>query len=251
MTFQMWNWFHWVFIASPFIFTGILYYFTRKQGLVKNRKVGLWLSILAVFILFLRNAEIFVKNGFVINAEMIPFQICHFANFVLLFAFWKNNKVLFALAFCLNLPAALLSIFFANSLVNYTTLISFRAQAYLWGHMLIVGITLWSFLVGFIKIKLETFLKTIVLMIVLYILGLLISNIINALFGFTSNYFYALAPEHGTPLELFYTWGETYHLGWFEINPIYLLATMGMGAVVVGLFYGMYLFTEPKLFKKH
>jgi len=248
MTFQMWNWFHWLFIASPFILTIILFFLTKNQSFEQKRIIGLWLSIIAVFILFLRNAEIFVKNGYVVNAEMIPFQICHFANFVLLLAFWKNNKVLFSLAFCLNLPAALLSILFANSLVNYPTLITFRAQAYLWGHMLIVGITLWSFLVGFIKINVKTFLKTILLMLTLYVLGLFISNIINALFGFTANYFYALAPEHGTPLELFYSWGSVYHLGWFEINPIYLLATMGVGAVVVGLFYGMYHLASPKLF---
>jgi len=102
--------------------------------------------------LIARNIEIFIVDGYKFSGELLPLQICHFANFILLYAFLKRDQSFFALAFCLNLPAALLSIVYANSLTNYETMCSIRAQAYLWGHMLIVGITFWAYLVNIIKI---------------------------------------------------------------------------------------------------
>lgn len=95
MTFKMWSLFHYLFILSPFIFSIILYYLTKFNSYRKNKMIGLILSIICIIILALRNIEIYVKSG-EIDPEIIPFQICHFANFVLFFAFLKNNKAMFA-----------------------------------------------------------------------------------------------------------------------------------------------------------
>jgi uncharacterized membrane protein YwaF len=224
-----------------------LYFVFRNKTYEEKRKIGVILSIIAIIILILRNIEIYVKNGYVPNEELIPLQICHFANFVLLFAFLKDNKVLFALAFCLNLPAAMMSIIFANGLENYSTLLNFRGMAYLWGHMLIVAMTLWAVASGFVKITKKTLGKTMMLMVFLYVIGLVINNIFNVLFGFHANYFYTLKPENGTPLELFFNWGKMYIIGWFKINPIYMILTSLLGGIIVFGFYGMYKAVEPKI----
>ena len=247
MTFQMWSWFHYLFIASPFIFAILLFFVFIKKTYEEKRKIGVILSIIAIIILVLRNIEIYVKSGYIPNEELIPLQICHFANFVLLFAFLKDNKVLFALAFCLNLPAAMMSIIFANSLENYSTLLNFRSMAYLWGHMLIVAMTLWAVASGFVKITKKTLGQTMVLMVILYIVGLVINNIFNTLFGFHANYFYTLKPENGTPLELFFNWGKMYVIGWFKVNPIYMILTSLLGGIIVFGFYGLYKAVEPKI----
>lgn len=247
MTFQMWSFFHYFFIASPFIFAIILYFVFKNKSYEEKRKIGVILSIIAIIILVLRNIEIYVKNGYVPNEELIPLQICHFANFVLLFAFLKDHKVLFALAFCLNLPAAMMSIIFANGLENYSTLLNFRGMAYLWGHMLIVSMTLWAVASGFVKITKKTLGKTMLLMVMLYLVGLVINNIFNALFGFHANYFYTLKPENGTPLELFFNWGRMYVIGWFKVNPLYMILTSLLGGVIVFGFYGLYKVFEPKI----
>jgi len=240
MTFEMGSRLHYLFIASPFLMVIFMNLGLKNQSFEQKRKWGVALSWVALLLLMLRNIEILVKNGWVMDAEVIPLQICHFANFVLLLAFMKNNKTLFSLAFCLNLPAAMMSIIFANSLENYSTLLTFRAQAYLWGHMLIVGLTLFALTQGFISIDKKRFLKTLGLMVVLYLSALIISNGLSVIWGLDANYFYTIKPENGTPLELFYTMGKTLQFQGFEVNPLYLLLTALLGGVVVSVFYGMY-----------
>ncbi|HRS31185.1 MAG TPA: YwaF family protein [Bacilli bacterium] len=240
--FKMWNAFHFLFILSPFIFTVIFQIAFRKLDQEKKRIAGLVLSVLAVVILLLRNGEIFVKSGYKLDPEIIPLQICHFANFVLLFAFWKKSDVLFALAFCLNLPAAFISIIFANSLENYTTLVSFRAQAYLWGHMLIVSITLWALLNDFIHITNKSLIKTLLFIGAIYLVAIPVDTIMEAITDKQANYFYALYPEEGTPLEWFYDISEPVKILGMTFRPLYLLLTALLGLVVVMVFYGFYLF---------
>ena len=82
-----------------------------------------------------------------------------------------------------------------------------RAQAYLWGHMLIVGITVWALLVDLIKIDKKTLIKTLKLMVILYIGAIFVNNLLS-LININSNYFYTLRPENGTPLEIFFNLGK-------------------------------------------
>lgn len=237
MTFRMWSVFHFIFILSPFIFAFLVYFFTKKNSYEKNRKLGIILAVICVIILILRNLEIYLATG-EINPEIIPFQICHFANFVLLFAFLKDNKVMFATAFCFNFPAAFLSIIFANSLENYQTIFTFRGMAYIFGHLLIVGVTIWALLVGFIKIKPKALKGSVLFVISLFILSIPINNLFNKLMpNHSSNYFYTMLPEEGSPLELMYNLGkEVIFLG-LKINFIYVLLTIISGIIVYFSFY--------------
>jgi hypothetical protein len=146
-------------MLSPFIFAIIMYLFTKNLKAETNRKIGIILSIICIVLLLLRNIEIFIKSGYRIQPEIFPFQICHFANFILLFAFLFKNKTMYTIAFCFNLPFAFLSILFANSLENYQTIINFRGMAYIFGHLLIVGVGLWAYFVDLVQINLKSLSK--------------------------------------------------------------------------------------------
>ena len=246
MTFEMWSPLHYVFMASPFIFLFILLVVSRKLNNQQKRILGIVLSLIAVILLVLRNIEIYLDRGF--DAEIIPLQICHFANFVMLFAFIFKNNTLFSLSFLLNLPAAYTSIIFANSLSNYQTILTFRGMAYLFGHMMIVSIVLWAFFIGFIKIDKKIFVKTLITMFALYLIAHIVNNGLMYL-NLTPNYFYTIIPEGGTPLELFYNWGTNYNFGKFVINPVYLGLTALLGLSIVLIFWGIYKLLLPLTIK--
>lgn len=244
----MWSLGHICFIISPFLLTVLLYFICKNWNQEKRRKLGIIASYVAIGWLVLRNIEIFVVSGWRIQPEIIPLQICHFANFVLLFAFLKKNDVLFSFAFCFNLPAAIMSILFANSLENYTTLITFRAGAYIFGHILIVAITLFAWVFNFIKMDKKVLLKTIGLLFILYIGSTFVNHIFNAWMpDFSSNYFYSLQPEAGTPLEIFFEWSRTVSWASYRIKPLYLFLTGILGVAIIFFFYGIDLLKE-KLF---
>ncbi|UPM56339.1 TMEM164 family acyltransferase [Gottfriedia acidiceleris] len=242
MTFQMWSPFHFLFMASPFLFVTLFYFLFRRFNHQKIRLIGMCFSLIGIALLVGRNIEIYHKVN-QISPEEIPLQICHFANFILFFAFLFESELLFSIAFCFNLPAALVSIIFANGLTNYQSLLTWQGMAYLWGHMLIVGIVLWAYFNNMIVINLKILRKTMSLIIILYILSIFVNNLfMKWMEPFTSNYFYTMAPEKGTPLEYFYKLGkETTTLG-LHYNPIYLLMLLLVGLFVVFLFYLIYLF---------
>lgn len=240
MTFKMWSLFHYIFMLSPFIFAFVMYYFTKKLSYQKNKKIGVVLSIICIVLLILRNVEIYIKSN-EINPEIIPLQICHFANFVLLIAFLKDNKAMFATAFCFNLPCALMSIVFANSLENYATIFTFRGIAYIFGHLLIVGITIWALLLGFMKFTKKDALSGLVFILLLFILSIPINNIFNDIMpNHSSNYFYTLKPEGGTPLVDMYNAGKVISFLGMEFNLVYMILLLVLGAVV---YYGIYFLT--------
>lgn len=242
MTFEMWSPLHYFYMASPFILFFILLIISKKYNDEQKRLMGIILSLIAVLLLVLRNVEIYLDRG--MDAELIPLQICHFANFVMLFAFLFKNNTLFALSFLLNLPAAYTSIIFANSLSNYDSILNFRGVAYFFGHMMIVSIVLWAYFIGFIKINKKVFFKTLTMMAILFVIAHLVNNTLMY-FDLTPNYFYSIYPEGGTPLELFYNWGTNYQFTYFEINPIYLVLSAIFGGIVVVIFYGIYKLLLP------
>ncbi|MDD3477402.1 MAG: YwaF family protein [Candidatus Izemoplasmatales bacterium] len=237
MTFTMWSFGHFIFILSPLVFAFILIYLTKNKTQEEKRKIGLWLSWLAILILVMRNIEIFYKDDFQFDYEIVPLQICHFANFVLLLAFWKNSKPLFAFALLLNLPAAMMSILFANSLENYATILTFRGMAYIFGHLLIVSLAVYAYVTGFVVLNRSIFQKTLKIVAVLYVSSVFINNLFRLVFLQESNFFYTFKPESGTPLEIFFDWGSNLNWGGFMINPIYLVMTAALGFVVMGLVY--------------
>ena len=243
MTFSMWSLGHYLFMLSPFILIVLLTYFTKNNTMDKNRTIGIGLSVFAIVVLLLRNIEIWVSRDFAFNIELIPLQICHFANFVLLIAFITKKQIWFNFALTLNVPAAFVSILFANSLTNYPTIVSLRGFAYIVGHALLVFIPIWAYRVGFIQLNIKTLLKTFKIVALLYVLSIFINNLMYALSGYYANYFYTLKPESGTPLELFFNWGqEVVVFESFKFNPLYLILTGLFGLLVMILVYtGFYI----------
>jgi len=243
MTFDMWSTGHYLFMVSPFVLILLFTYFTKNNSLDKNRNIGIVLSVIAIVVLLLRNLEIWIKGDFAFSFELIPLQICHFANFVILIAFITKKQIWFNFALTLNMPAAFVSILFANSLTNYSTIISFRGFAYIVGHALLVLIPIWAYRVGFIKLDIKSLLKTFKVVAVLYISSIFINNLLYALSGSYANYFYTLKPERGTPLELFFNWGQdVFILESFKFNPLYLILTGIFGLLVMMLVYiGFYI----------
>jgi len=208
MTFEMWSSSHYLFMFLPFIFLSVLFVFTKDRTREANRRIGIVLSVFAIIILILRNIEIWIGKSYRFDVELIPLQICHFANFVLLIALLTNRQTWFNFALILNLPAAMVSMIFANSLTNYSTIISFRGFAYIMGHALLVVIPLWLFMTGFVVLDQRIFKKTLVLVGLLYAGSVVLNNLMFVLFGQYSNYFYTMKPEKGTPLETFFDLNE-------------------------------------------
>ena len=237
MTFTMWSLGHILMILAPIVFTVLLHYLTRNYDYEKKRQLGIKLSWIAVHILFLRNIEIFIIRGYEFDVELVPLQICHFANFVLLFAFMKDNKTAFGLAFTLNLLAAYLSILFADGLQNYSSILNFRGQAYIWGHIIIVVITAWAFMNNFVVLTKKIYVRTLKLIGVLYVSSLFFNNLFGMFTEKYSNYFYTNHPEKGTPLEWFWNWGTEIDLGGFKFNIIYLIGTAAFGFFITFLLY--------------
>ena len=237
MKFHLWSFLHYFMMISPFIIAYILYITTKNKSESYKQNIGIILSVVAVLLLVLRNIEIFVVGGYAFNMELVPLQICHFANFVLLFAYIKRNDTLFGLAFLFNLPLAYLSLVFADGLENYSTIINFRGQAYIWGHMLIVIITLYAYLTGFVKVDLKRYISVAKLVTFLYILSVFVNNIFRLYLNAPSNYFYTEHPEKGTPLEFFFSLGKVSTIGSFEVNIMYMISLLLFGYFVIFIFY--------------
>ena len=237
MKFEMFSTFHYIFMVSPFVLTAILHYSVKHLSYEKKRMIGIALSIIAVGVLIMRNIDLFhVKHpGYV--TELVPLQICHFANIVLLYAFIKDDKSMFGLAFTLNLVAAYMSIIFADSLEGYASILSPRGMAYIIGHVMIVWITLWAFFNDFVVLNTKVYIKTLKLIAIMYILSLFINNIFGITYGFYSNYFYSLKPEPGTPLEIFFDLGTEWNINGFKINLVYVIGTGLFGAFVTYIVY--------------
>src|SRR5690554_1198549 len=137
MTFDMWSNLHYFMIFFPFILVLILFYIFRNKSEKTKQLVAIILSIFMVLILIARSIYMIIDRE-ALNPEAIPFQICHMANFMMLLASFKKRKVIGAIAWCLNFPAAFVSLVFADSLTNYSNILNIQGLAYISGHMLIV-----------------------------------------------------------------------------------------------------------------
>lgn len=242
--FKMWSVFHYFIIVFPFLLAILLYLWVRDKPERMRRKVGLILAIIMILILIIRNAYIWAVHE-TLNAEVIPFQVCHFANFIFLLAAITRNKVWGTMAWCLNLPAGLVSVVFADGLANnYATIINIQAMAYIVGHMLIVTAGLYMLLAEIIRINWQSMKKMFLLVSCGYFLSVVINNWFNKIFAHTSqtaNYFYTFKPEAGTPLEAMFDLGQSYTLLGITFNPIYLLLLGIVGAIVFMAMYAIYM----------
>lgn len=134
-----------------------------------------------------------------------------------------------------------MSILFANSLENYATILTFRGMAYILGHMLIVGITIWALLVGFMKFRRKDVIYGLIFILTLFVLSVPINNLFNMLMpNHSSNYFYTMILEGGTPLEYMYNLGIEITVLGMKVNLKYMILLLILGAII---YYGIYLFT--------
>ncbi|MFW6009389.1 MAG: hypothetical protein ACOCP8_09020, partial [archaeon] len=235
--FEMWSYFHYFMMIFPFVLAIILYGLTRNKEFYLQRNIALLMGIILVIILLIRQVYIFnTEGGF--NPEVFPFQVCHFANFILLVvAINYKYRVIGAMAWCLNFPAGLSSVIFADGLENYANLLNPQALAYITGHMLIVAMGLYLLLIKMIKIKLKTLFKMYKVVGLLYILSVLVNNWFIDIFNDKSNYFYTYTPEKGTPLEILFNLGSNINVLGITFNPIYLIALAAVGAIFMFIMY--------------
>ncbi|GEK90025.1 Integral membrane protein (intg_mem_TP0381) [Alkalibacterium putridalgicola] len=234
--FEMWSPFHYFMMIFPFVLAAVLYKMTQKKTFAVKRRVAIVLGIILVLILAARQIYIFNNDG--LGPEVFPFQVCHFANILLLIvAINPNLRVTAAIAWCLNVPAGLVSVVFADGLENYSNVLNTQGLAYISGHMLIVTTGLYLLLTRMIQIDWRELLKAYEVLAVLYVLSVVVNNWFVAIFDEKSNYFYSYAPEAGTPLEDLYNLGSTIEAFGLTFNPVYLLSLAVVGAAVMFLMY--------------
>lgn len=189
-----------------------------------------------VLILLARQIYIFNEDGW--TPEVFPFQVCHFANIVMLIvALNKNLRIIGAIAWTLNFPAGLSSVIFADGLENYSNVLNIQGLAYISGHMLIVTAGLYLLLIKMIKIDRKALVKAYQVLVGLYLLSVIVNNWFVDIFGEKSNYFYTYIPEKGTPLENLFNLGSNLTVLGITFNPIYLLALGLVGAAVMYIMF--------------
>ena len=237
MQFEMWSAFHFFMIFFPFVLAVVLYKITRDKAFAVKQKVALVLGLIMILILATRQIYIFNRDGG-LNPEVFPFQVCHFANFTLLIvAINKRHRVTGAIAWCLNFPAGLVSVIFADGLESYSNVLNIQGIAYIAGHMLIVTMGLYLLLTEMIQIEWRTLLKSYKILLPLYLSSVIVNNWFVKIFGEKSNYFYTYAPEAGTPLEDLYNLGTNINVFGITFNPVYLISLAILGALIMFLMY--------------
>lgn len=249
MLFHMWSFLHYFMMIGPFVFAFILWKVFKNKEYDTKRKVGLILSWAAVITLIIRNIDVFQVSGFKITEELFPLQVCHFANFVLLYAFYKKSDSAFGFAFLFNLPLAYLSLVFADGLENYSSILNPRGFAYIIGHMLIVITSLYAFSTGFVKLSYRKYVSIAKIIATIFILSIFVNNLFRIVFHLNSNYFYTEHPEYGTPLELFYNMGSKLSFGQFEINIIYMILLFFAGLIGTFLLFMIVMMLQKKEIK--
>lgn len=269
--FELYGIWHILIILFPLIASALLIFFTRKLPQEKSFKIGFWISTVALIILILRSIS-YVIWGWLENPELsffprlfsrllfiLPLQICHLANIIFFIAYKKRSNILFGIGYAVNFPAALLALVFAGDLQylintpnDFPFLQGFNAFVYIIGHALLVIMPLFSLYHKHFKLNLKDAIKVIISLGILYIFFFGFDNIYNYIFYYKlanfshSNYFFALWGQGGFPLETFTNIGKNIWAidlagGWFTFNPIYMAMTMGLGTVLIFLFYGIYL----------
>ncbi len=234
MTFKLWSLGHFLYILSPFILFASIYFLVIKRSEKTKTVVGTVLGSISVFILIIRNVDIFVRSGW--DLEVIPLQVCHIGSLVagLALIFRKNWMIL--TAFCFNMIPAFLAMVFADSLVNYDTLLSIRPQTYIWGHIFIVVCALYGIFIFLPKLQKKDLFVAISFVSSASVVAIICNSAFRALLDWTPNYFY-LYDYTGTPLKFLYNAFPASVYGWFSINWFY---TITLFTVFVGVFIGLF-----------
>ncbi len=235
MKFELWSFWHILYMCSPFILFLAIYGPIRKRSDKAKNIVGYLLGSISILILLVRNVDIYIRSGW--DAEVIPLQVCHIGSIIAGLALLFKKKWLTLTAFCFNMIPALLAMVFADSLANYDTLLKIRPQTYIWGHIFIVVCALYALFVHRPKLNRNDLFKSIGFVGVMAIIAILCNSLFRAAFDWIPNYFYLFNYE-GTPLKFLYEVFPTSVYGWFEINWFYTAVLLVVFiCVFVGLYY--------------
>ena len=234
MKFELWSFWHYLYICSPFILFSFVYGFIRNRSDKAKDITGFILGSLSIIILIIRNVDIFLRNGW--DLEVIPLQVCHIGSIIAGLALISKKNWLILTAFCFNMIPAFLAMVFADSLANYDTLLKIRPQTYIWGHIFIIVCALYALVVYRPALNKHDLRKSIGFVSVMACIAILCNSLFRAAFSWEPNYFYLFNYE-GTPLKFLYTAFPTSVYGWFEINWFY---TAVLFIVFIGAFIGMY-----------
>ena len=234
MIFKLWSVFHFIYLISPFVIFAVIYILTTNKTDKTKRIVGIILGLISLFIIIIRNVDIYLRNGW--DLEVIPLQVCHIGSIVTGLALITKRKCLILTSFCFNMIPAFLAMVFADSLANYDTLLKIRPQTYIWGHIFIIVCALYGVFVFKPKLTKQNLITSIIIVSSLAVIAIICNSLFRVLFDWTPNYFY-LYDYSGTPLKFLYTALPTSTYGWFTINWFYTLTLL---VVFVGVFVGLY-----------
>ena len=234
MQFELWSWAHILYILSPFLIFTALYFLLRKRSEKTINTVGYALGSCSILILLTRNVDLFIRNGW--EVEVIPLQVCHIGSIIAGLALLLRKKWIILTAFCFNMIPAFLAMVFADALAGYDTIFKIRAQAYIWGHILIVVCALYATFFQLSKVDKKDLYKAMGFVGGVALAAILCNSLFREWFDWTPNYFY-LFNYKGTPLKFLYEVFPASRYGWFEINWFY---TGILLIVFVGVFVAMY-----------
>ncbi len=235
MVFELWSVMHFLYMLSPIIlFGGICFLVRGRSEKVKNI-VALVFGALSVFIIVIRNVDIFVRTGW--DLAIIPLQVCHIAGIVAGLALITRKKWLIATTFCFNMIPAFLAMVFADSPANYDILLKIRPQTYVWGHILIVVCALSGMFILLPRLSKRDLIISLSFVGSMALVAVICNSAFRTTLGWTPNYFY-LYDYKGTPLKFLYQALPTSNYGWFSINRFYtLVLILFFAAVFIGLYY--------------
>ena len=234
MKFELWSIWHILYMISPFCIFAIIYFIVRNKTVKVQNIVGMILGFLSVFILVIRNVDIFIRSGW--DLEVIPLQVCHIGSLVAGLALIFRKKWLINTAFCFNMIPAFLAMVFADSLANYDTLWKIRPQTYVWGHILIIVCALYGLIIFKPKLERKDLIYSITFISGMSLVAIVSNSLFRELFNWEPNYFY-LYNYKGTPLKFLYEVFPTSNYGWFSINWFY---TIVLFIVFISIFIGLY-----------
>ena len=247
MKFEMWSFWHVIYMISPFIIFVGIYYFIRNKSKKEKENLGIILGVISILTLVVRNVDIFIRDGW--DLEVIPLQVCHIGSLIAGLALITKKKWLISTAFCFNIIPAFLAMLFADALANYDTILKIRAQSYIWGHIFIIVCALYGVMVYLPKLTKKDLVKSLVFVGSMAIVAIICNSAFRAILGWESNYFYLYTYE-GTPLKFLYTVAPSLTIGWFTINLFYVVSLLSFFVLVFIVMFGLSNMTVKKLSKE-
>lgn len=247
MRFVPGSWYHILMIFAPFVLFGVTWLLLRKKSFKVRWAVGVVIGVISLAILITRNLDLLFRNGF--DPEAIPFQVCHFGSIFVFIALVFKSKIATATIWCVHLVPALFALFFVDAIMGYKSIFVIKAQAYIWGHIFIVYGALYAVFLRIVRFDFKHFVKAVYIIAFIYVLALFFNSLFNDYYNFSVNYFFSYSPK-GFPFGAIYYLIEPVKIGWFTIQPVYVLFWTMLALIELFLMFGVYWLIKKYLFDK-